>query len=177
MTDYYIDRFKNVTDIEAQVKIMRWKEAEPEAPTAVKELLARPDDLVYFERAGLMEWNVCHYSIDLKGRKLYYSSETIGDYSTFMYLKKYSFTTEGFNRKILMLQDMGIIQYHQEIFNDEQMKRECHIEEKDKAEMITLIHMYIGFYLLIVGFTLAMVSVFAEIITKFEVEVTLVLRI
>ena len=76
-----------------------------------------------------------------------------------------------------MLQDIGIIQYHQEIFNDEQMKRECHIEEKDKAEMITLIHMYIGFYLLIVGFTLAMVSVFAEIITKFEVEVTLVLRI
>ena len=170
MTDYYADRFKDVTDIETRLKLIRWKQEEPEVPTALRELLARPDDLVYFERAGLVEWSVCRYGIDLKGRKLYYSSETIGDYSTFMYLKKRSVTTESFNRKILMLQDIGIIQYHQEIFNDEQIKRECRIEVKDEKKMITLFHLYTGFYLLIAGFTFALISLLAEIITKFEVK-------
>ena len=170
MTDYYVDRFKNMTNIEARLKFIRPKENKPETLTAVSELLTRPDDMVYFERAGLMQWNVCHYGIDLNDRKLYYSHETIGDYSTFMYLKKHSFTTESFNRKILLLQDMGIIQYHQDLFNDEKMKRECKIEENDKIEMVTLFHISIGFYMLNGGFTLAMVSVFAEITAKFKLK-------
>ena len=71
MTDYYSNHFKNTTDIKDRLKLIRSEEGEPEAPTAIGELLARPDDLVYFERAGLMEWSICRYDINLNGRNLH----------------------------------------------------------------------------------------------------------
>ena len=93
-----------------------------------------------------------------------------------MYLRKYSFTTEGFNRKILLLQDMGIVQYNQKQLNNEKTKSGCKPQETTKAEMVTLIHMSIGFYLLFLSFVLATIFLFVETIGKFKMKVTLTER-
>ena len=46
------------------------------------------------------------------------------------------------------------------------MKSECLIAEKEKVEMITLIHMQTGFYLLAIGYLLALFSLIVEVIVK-----------
>ena len=86
MTDYYFDHFQNITDIEDRLLGLRWKNENEEAKIAIQKLLLRPDDYVYFERKGLIQWNICHHDIKLNGRRLYYSKETIGTYSTYLYL-------------------------------------------------------------------------------------------
>ena len=168
MTDYYFNHFQNITDIEDRLVGLRWKNENEEAKIAIEKLLQRPDDYVYFERKGLIQWNICHHDIKLNGRRLYYSQETIGAYSTYLYLKKNSFTTESSNRKILILQDMGIIQHHQKRFHNQEMKSECLMTEKEKIEMITLIHMQTGFYLLAIGYLLALFSLIVECIVEFR---------
>ena len=63
---------------------------------------------------------------------------------------------------------MGIIQHHQKRFHNKEMKSECLMTEKEKVEMITLIHMQTGFYLLAIGYLLALFSLIVEIIVKFR---------
>ena len=163
MTSYYVKHFNNL-EMESRARIMLEKDDVPESPVAIGELLSNPDNLVYFEKEGLIKWSVCHYNITLNGRKLYYSKETIGDYYTYLYLQKGSIATELFNRKIMVLQDMGIIEYHQRLFNAEKIKIACLVEVANEAEIITLIHMMVGFYLLILGYGLALISLIAEMI-------------
>ena len=171
MANYYAKLFENASDSESRIELMLLGGNESEAAKAIQKLLGNPDKYVYFERAGLMEWSVCHYDIDLNGQKLYYSKETVGNSYAFLYFQKGSIITEAFNRKISLLQDMGIIKHHQEIFHNANMKNKCLKKDIIKAEMITLVQLYIGFYFLAFGYALGIISLIAGIATEFGKEV------
>ena len=164
--EYYLNYFDSIEDIEKRLVLLKFNVNADEIKNALTTLIDHPDEYVYFEKKGLIEWNVCQHSIDLRGRKLYYSRQTIGDYNTYLYLNKKSVYTEKLNRKILTLQDMGIIQMNNRRFINEGTKRKCHLTDEEKVEMITLVHFKLGIVLLAIGYAIAFLKFVMEIRRK-----------
>ena len=161
MSEYYIDYFghiENVVDREFHMKI---KNSTQEIQTAIEKLVDQPGDFVYFERKAVVEWNVCQYDIRLKGRNLYFSQETVGDYMTYVYFPKGFPYTEKFNRKILLLHDLGFVSY-----NHKKNIQTCNPEVERMMDMITLIHFKSGFYFTAIGYAVALVSLIVEAFIK-----------
>ena len=132
--------------------------------TALKEMLDHPETYVYFETKGLVEWYICQDSIDMKGRNFHFSRETMGYYNTFLYFQKGSMYIESFNRKILQLHAMGIIEQNHIRFVNREARNDCFKEEPDMVQLITLVHLQVAFIFLAIGGGLAMLSIIAEII-------------
>ena len=109
MTNYYVDYFSHIKDVVERLHHIRNKAESPELKSAIDILISNTDEYVYFEKRGLVEWGICNYDIDLADRKVYYSQDTVGNYYTYMYFRKGYPYTESFNRKILLLQEMAII--------------------------------------------------------------------
>ena len=61
---------------------------------------------------------------------------------------------------------MGIINYHQKRFHEKDFSKECYRNEERKVDMITLIHLHVGFYFLVLGYTLAFIRLVVEIISE-----------
>ena len=167
MTEYYIDRLDFIPDFEDRLSLIRIKETGEEV-TAIEKVLKNPDDYVYFENKDFIAWSICHHNIDLKGRNIFYSEQTLGDYTTHLYLPKGSVETEAFNRKILRLQDMGLIHFHLRRYANERLSKICLEEKKENEEMIQLHHVQIGFYLIFIGYALALASLLIEIVKSLK---------
>ena len=156
MTDYYSEYFESFPDVRNRLHLLRKDKRQllnDEVSMAIKKMIRYPEDFVYFEKKGIMEWNICRYSLDMNGRQLYYSKDTLGDYNTHIYLQKNSIYTEIINRKILILQDMGIINHHQRRFANKEKSRECYIgQDAAKEDMIALRHLKPMFGILGAGY-------------------------
>ena len=170
MTDYYLEYFVSVDDVENRLHSLRHNRLilyTDEVSMVINKMIRYPEDFVYFEKRGIMEWNICRSSLDLAGRKIYYSKETIGDYNTHIYLQKNSVYTEIINRKILILQDMGIINHHQRRFANKERRLECHIEQEDSQEdMVALRHLKPVFGMLGVGYGSAFLYISPVLLNK-----------
>ena len=170
MVEYYKNYFDSeITDLEDRFHYLNPKEMKQEVKTATEILIASPDEYAYFEKKGLIEWSICHHNLDLKGRKMYYSKETIGDYMTYMYFKKGSITTEIFNRKILLLHDTGIIKMNQRKFVHNSTHLTCYEEKETEVEIITLKGMKSALYLLLFGYVIALRYFIWEMKNRFKV--------
>ena len=173
MKNYYISYFNaSVDDVENRLRYLSEKEMGEEIKTAIEIMIAHPDEYVYFEKQGLIEWNICQHEIDLMGRKMYYSKETIGDYNTYMYFQKGSITTEALNRKILLLHELGIIQMNQRRYVNNAARPSCYEKKEITVEAITLANMKSGFYFLILGYVLALISFLKEMMKKVKIKLS-----
>ena len=163
MAKYYTDYFDYMPNI--KTRLIRI-ENEDEDINALEQLLAHPDSLVYFEKKGLVEWITCHNSVNLHGRKFHYSKDTLGYYNTFLYFKKGSRYVESFSRKILLLQDMGIINQNHIWFLIQNDLRRCHDTKPGKIELLELVHLKTAFLLLAVGYGSAFLCFLREMVAK-----------
>ena len=161
MTKYYLDYFTD--DNTMEVKLVGIKADDAEVKRALEKLLAFPEENVYFERQSLIEWSLCHDPIKLDGRKLFFSEENIGGYFAFLYFRKGWPYTEAFNRKILILQDMHIIQQNHHRFIIENDSRKCHLQEEESHELIKLRHFTSGALIMGIGYSLALILFVIEI--------------
>ena len=163
MAEYYVEYFNSTDYIEERLRLLKPKEMAREIKSAVELMIDDPDKFVYFEKSGLVEWHICHHDIDLRGRNMHYSTETLGDYNTYLYFRKGYVHTESFNRKILLLHDMGFILNHHRKFVADSTKDSCKIKKPPTVEMITLVNMRSGFYFLAFGYFLSFLSFIDEI--------------
>ena len=158
MKGYYV-RYFNSDEIRERMEELKMNETtNEEVSTAIKTMINAPDKYVYFEKQGLVDWSVCEFSIDLRGRKLYFSKENLGYYYTFMYFRKESIYLEWFNRKITLLHDMGFISQNHLKFVQKQDRKNCQSNEEDLMKLITLVHFKSGFIVLAVGYGLALIA-------------------
>ena len=171
MKDYYVEYFNSVVHFEDRARYLNVKDIEQEGRVALELMIANPDEYVYFERKGEIEWIGCNYDIDMKGRKIHYSKETIGDYNTYLYFQKGLTSTENFNRKILLLQDMGIILMNQRKFANKAKHSRCFDKIKSVISLIKLSNLMSAFYLLLFGDTIAFLLFIKEILCQFRIKV------
>ena len=162
-TDYYLDYFQD--EVEFEERLVRLKPEVDEVREALQKLLSNPEKNAYFEKKGLIEWSICQHSISLNGRNFYYSKDHVGNYFTHFLFPKYSPYTEVFNRKILLLQDMGLSYKNQEIFLVENDSQRCHQYEED-IELVKLVHFRCGFMIMGIGYGLAFLGLLGEIAKK-----------
>ena len=168
MTDYYVNYFSYLEGVEDQLRLLRPTEMKHEEKSAIEMMIRNPDRYVYFEKAGLVEWNICKYGIDLDNRKMYYSKETVGDYNTHMYFQKKAPYTETFNRKILLLQDTGIIKMNQRRFFQNTTKSSCYEKKQYDMALITLVHISSGFLVMGFGFLMVILAFVYELIARLK---------
>ena len=135
-----------------------------EVSTAITSMINAPEKYAYFEQRGLIEWTVCEYTLDLKDRKLYYSKEQLGYYYTFLYFEKGAIYIKWFNKKITLMQDMGLINMNHVRFTNQQNRENCQPDPKRLMEMITLVHFKSGFVFLAAGYGLAFVAFCVKLI-------------
>ena len=170
MATYYLDLFSDVDNM--QERLIKISSDENEVKKALEKLLEFPEEYVYFEKQGLVEWSVCYDSLHLQNRSFFYSKETIGDYNTYLYFRKGSEYTEAFNRKILLLQDMGIIYQNHRWFLTQNGLKRCQPEENNELELIKLEHFAYGFIIMAIGYGLALISLFKEAVKGITLKMT-----
>ena len=174
MTDYYLNYFESIKEIKDRLVPLKLREASDEIDEAITTMLDHPEKYVYFEKKDVVEWDICQHSLDLQGRNLYYSHQTIGDYNTYHYLAKNSIYTELFNRKIILLHDMGIIRHNHLRFLT--LQKACHRTYEEDAGMVSLDHFKIGLVLLGIGYMVAFYFFLHEIQDKIREYLILLLK-
>ena len=172
MTDYYVDYFSYVENLELRLLHLRYKSDPPEIKSALELLISNPDKYAYFEKRSLVEWAVCNYDIDLQNRNLYYSEETIGNYFTYFYFRKAYPYAERINRIILHLHDTGLINMNHRKFINEESKAKCHQGEEEDDEFIRLEHFLTSCILLGVGSCLGLACFLCEVMRKRKMKKT-----
>ena len=174
MKKHYVEHFSSIENIEERIRHLTFAEMEEEGKTAIELMISNPDKYVYFERAGEVDWNICNFDIDLKGRKMYYSKETIGDYYTFMYFRKNSIYIEAFNSKILRLHETGIILMNQRKFANAAKHSRCYEKKEITVDMITLVNVKYAFTFILLGYLVSILCFIKELVKGIQINVEVV---